>query len=103
MFHNFEPLAQHDPALTASLEQMVQRAGQDIPPDRMFWMDAAEKTTELNAYVTGLGASKRIVVWNTTISKIPRHKSFSSLATKWATTSCSTSGRASRSRSLRCW
>jgi STE24 endopeptidase len=70
MFHKFEPLAQHDPALTASLEQMVQRAGQDIPPDRMFWMDAAEKTTELNAYVTGLGASKRIVVWNTTISKM---------------------------------
>jgi STE24 endopeptidase len=70
MFHKFEPLAQHDPALTASLEQMVHRAGQDIPPDRMFWMDAAEKTTELNAYVTGLGASKRIVVWNTTISKM---------------------------------
>jgi STE24 endopeptidase len=36
----------------------------------MFWMDAAEKTTELNAYVTGLGASKRIVVWNTTIAKM---------------------------------
>ena len=70
MFYKFEPLQQHDPALTASLEQMVHRAGQDIPPDRMFWMDAAEKTTELNAYVTGLGASKRIVVWNTTISKM---------------------------------
>jgi STE24 endopeptidase len=36
----------------------------------MFWMDAAEKTTALNAYVTGLGASKRIVVWNTTIAKM---------------------------------
>ncbi len=68
LFNKFEPLAQHDPALTASLEQMVHRAGQDIPPDRMFWMDAAAKTTELNAYVTGLGSSKRIVVWNTTIS-----------------------------------
>jgi STE24 endopeptidase len=70
LFHKFEPLAQHDPALTASLEQMVQRAGQDVPPERMFWMDAAEKTTELNAYVTGIGSSKRIVVWNTTIAKM---------------------------------
>jgi STE24 endopeptidase len=30
---------------------------------------ASEKTNELNAYVTGLGASKRVVVWDTTIEK----------------------------------
>jgi Zn-dependent protease with chaperone function len=36
----------------------------------MFWMGAAEKTTELNAYVTGFGASKRIVVWDTTIAEM---------------------------------
>ena len=70
MFHKFESLQQKDPALTASLEQMVQRAGQDIPPERMFWMGAGEKTTELNAYVTGIGASKRIVVWDNTIAKM---------------------------------
>jgi STE24 endopeptidase len=70
MFHKFEPLQQKDPALTASLEQMVQRAGQNIPPERMFWMGAGEKTTGLNAYVTGIGASKRIVVWDTTIARM---------------------------------
>jgi STE24 endopeptidase len=70
MFHKFEPLQQKDPALTASLEKMVERAGVDIPPERMFWMGAGEKTTELNAYVTGIGASKRIVVWDTTIAKM---------------------------------
>ncbi len=70
MFHKFEPLQQKDPALTASLEQMVSRAGQNIPPERMFWMGAGEKTTDLNAYVTGIGASKRIVVWDTTIAKM---------------------------------
>lgn len=36
----------------------------------MFWMGAGEKTTTLNAYVTGLGPSKRIVVWDTTIAKM---------------------------------
>jgi STE24 endopeptidase len=70
LFHKFEPLQQKDPALTAALEQMEQRAGLNIPPERMFWMGAAEKTTGLNAYVTGFGASKRIVVWDTTIAKM---------------------------------
>ena len=70
LFHKFEPLQQKDPTLTASLEQMVQHAQEDIPPQRMFWMGAAEKTTAVNAYVTGFGASKRIVVWDNTIAKM---------------------------------
>jgi hypothetical protein len=49
---------------------MVSCAGLNIPPGRMFWMGAGEKTTDLNAYVTGIGASKRIVVWDTTIAKM---------------------------------
>jgi len=68
MFHKFEPLQQKDPALVASLEQMMRRAGVNIPPERMFWMGAGEKTTSLNAYVAGIGASKRIVVWDNTIA-----------------------------------
>jgi len=74
MFHKFEPLQQKDPALVASLEQMVRSAGQNIPPERMFWMGAGEKTTSLNAYVTGLGASKRIVVWDNTIKRVPQEE-----------------------------
>lgn len=69
LFHKFEPLAQKDPALTASLEKLVQRAGENIPTERMFWMNASEKTTAVDAYVTGFGASKRIVVLDTTIAK----------------------------------
>lgn len=69
LFHKFEPLQQKNPPLTAALEEMVQRTGEKIPPERMFWMGAAEKTTALNAYVTGFGASKRIVVYDTTIAK----------------------------------
>jgi Zn-dependent protease with chaperone function len=70
LFHKFEPLQQKDAPLTAALEQMVQRAGENIAPERMFWMGAGEKTTELNAYVTGFGASKRVVVWDNTIAKM---------------------------------
>ena len=70
LFHKFEPLVEKDPTLTAALEQMVHRAGENIPRERMFWMGAAEKSTALNAYVTGIGGSKRIVVWDTTIAKM---------------------------------
>jgi Zn-dependent protease with chaperone function len=70
LFHKFEPLQKRDPALVTALEQMVQLAGVDIPPERMFWMNAGEKTIALNAYVTGIGQSKRIVVWDTTIAKL---------------------------------
>jgi STE24 endopeptidase len=70
LLNKFEPLAQKDPALTAALEPMVQHAGENIPPDRMYLMDEAVKGTDLNAYVTGIGASKRIVVYDTTVAKM---------------------------------
>jgi STE24 endopeptidase len=70
LFNKFEPLQQKEPKLTAALEQMVHRSGEDIPPERMFWMGAAEKTNALDAYVTGMGSSKRIVVYDTTIARM---------------------------------
>jgi STE24 endopeptidase len=69
MFYTFAPLSQKDPELVAQIEKVVQRAGLVIPPDRMFWMKASEKTNAMNAYVSGIGASKRVVVWDTNIAK----------------------------------
>ena len=71
IFNHFSPLQQSDPTLTAQLEQLAHHVGLDIPPHRMFLMKASEKTTGENAYVTGIGSSKRIVVWDTTIHKLP--------------------------------
>jgi len=71
LFNKFEPLAKTNPALVQQLERVTTRTGTDIPPDRMFLMKASEKTNGLNAYVTGIGASKRIVVWDTTAGRIP--------------------------------
>ncbi|MGA7523182.1 MAG: M48 family metallopeptidase [Acidobacteriaceae bacterium] len=67
MFNHFEPMAKVDPALVQRLEQVARKGGLDIPPDRIFVMDASRRSTGANAYVTGLGASKRIVVWDTTL------------------------------------
>jgi STE24 endopeptidase len=70
LFYKFQPLARSDPALAAELEKVSAHAGMPIPSSRMYLMQASSKTTELNAYVTGFGASKRIVVWDTTIRKM---------------------------------
>lgn len=70
LFNKFEPLQQSNPALVAKLEQVVARGkGIQIPPDRMYLMKASDKVTTLNAYVTGFGQSKRVVVWDTSIAK----------------------------------
>lgn len=71
IFNHFSPLQKSDPALTLQLEQLAHHAGLDIPPSRMFLMKASEKVTGLNAYVTGIGATTRIVVWDNTIHKLP--------------------------------
>ncbi len=70
LFNKFEPLEEKDPALVVALEKVVHRAGMNIPPQRMFWMNESSKGNDLNAYVDGFGASKRVVVWDTTIAKM---------------------------------
>ena len=70
LFNKFEPLSKSNPDLAVRLEQVVSRGhGIQIPIERMFVMKASDKVTSLNAYVTGFGTSKRIVVWDTTIAK----------------------------------
>jgi Zn-dependent protease with chaperone function len=70
MFFRFSPLAASRPELTAQLERVVTHAGQEIPESRMYVMEASSKLNTLNAYVTGLGASRRVVVWDTTIARM---------------------------------
>jgi len=69
LFNKFEPLNQSHPELVQRLEEVAKRGNMDIPPNRMFLMKASDKVTTLNAYVTGFGASKRVVVWDTSIAK----------------------------------
>lgn len=69
MFNKFEPLEQSNPELVQQLERVVARGGIEIPAKRMFLMKASAKVTGLNAYVTGFGASKRVVVWDTSVQK----------------------------------
>jgi Zn-dependent protease with chaperone function len=69
IFNHYEPLQKTHPELVAKLEQVVQKGHIEIPPERMFLMQASAKTTTLNADVEGFGHSKRVVVWDTAIAK----------------------------------
>ena len=66
LFDRFDPLASKQPQLLPELEKVMHRGGLSIDRSRMFEMRASDKVTTYNAYVTGIGASKRVVVWDNT-------------------------------------
>ena len=69
LFFRYTPLAASQPELARELERLV-RSGQQIPASRIFLMDASRKLKNLNANVTGLGASERVVVWDTIVARM---------------------------------
>ncbi|MFY9674691.1 MAG: M48 family metallopeptidase [Terriglobales bacterium] len=69
LFYKFTPLADTQPELVAEMQKVMHHGGIEIPPQRTFLMNASSKTTQLNAYVTGFGHSKRVVIWDNTINK----------------------------------
>jgi STE24 endopeptidase len=70
MFDHFEPLEQRRAELVDEIEKVVHHGGLTIPRERIFEMRASDKVTTLNAYVTGIGASKRVVVWDNTATAL---------------------------------
>ena len=70
LFFKFTPLATSQPHLAERIESVVKRAGLTIPQDRMFVMNASSKLKSVNAYASGLGATKRVVVWDTSLMRM---------------------------------
>ena len=71
LFFKQEPLAKNHAALVAKLETVVARTGIDIPPERMVLLKASAKYTGINAFVAGIGPTKRLVIWDTTTDQLP--------------------------------
>ncbi|MFZ5633844.1 MAG: M48 family metallopeptidase [Bacillota bacterium] len=67
LFNRFVPAK--DPALITMVRQLSNRAG--LPVDQVLIMDASERTTKANAYFTGLGPTKRIVLYDTLLANYP--------------------------------
>lgn len=70
LYFKFTPLEDTEPALALRVETMLHRAGLIIPISRMFEMNASTKTKMINAYIAGIGPSKRVVVWDNSLRKL---------------------------------
>jgi STE24 endopeptidase len=64
VFNRFRPL--EDDALAARLYALAERAG--APVGRILVADASRRTTKTNAYVSGIGRTRRIVLWDTLLA-----------------------------------
>jgi STE24 endopeptidase len=67
LFHSFRPL--RDPALEGDVRALAARAG--LPVDQVLEADASRRTTKTNAYFTGLGGTRRIVLYDTLVRAAP--------------------------------
>jgi STE24 endopeptidase len=65
LFNRFEPL--RDERLAGELRTLAERAG--VPIREVLVADASRRTTKSNAYVSGLGATRRVVIWDTLLEK----------------------------------
>ncbi|MCB1085323.1 MAG: M48 family metallopeptidase [Chlamydiia bacterium] len=66
LFNHFGPMK--DKALEQKILDLAQRAG--IEGGRVYEVDMSADTKAINAYVTGIGATKRIVIWDTAIKNL---------------------------------
>lgn len=66
LFNKFGPMQNKD--LETKILTLAQRSG--IEGGRVFEVNKSVDTNAVNAYVTGIGATKRIVLWDTIIAKL---------------------------------
>lgn len=65
IFNRFRPLA--DEGLTRELRALSERAG--VPVERVLVADASRRTRKSNAYVSGLGRTRRVVLFDTLLER----------------------------------
>lgn len=66
LYNDFYPLKNKE--LETEILSLAKKA--NIPADHVYEVNMAEKTNALNAYVTGIGANSRIVLWDTTLNRL---------------------------------
>jgi STE24 endopeptidase len=76
LFHKFTPL--EDERLETGVRDLMSNVG--IKVSRVFKMDASKRTKHTNAYFTGIGKVKRIVLYDTLIEKMDYDEIISVLA-----------------------
>jgi STE24 endopeptidase len=67
VFNKFEPLPEGE--LRREVLELAERAGVEV--GEVYRVDASKRTTAGNAYVTGLGRTKRVVLFDTLLNDFP--------------------------------
>ena len=70
LFNKFTPLA--DEALKSRIEGLMRRVG--FASKGLFVMDGSKRSAHGNAYFSGFGANKRIVFYDTLLSRLAPHE-----------------------------
>jgi STE24 endopeptidase len=68
LFNKFEPLERGE--VRGDVLALAKRAGVDV--GEVYRVDASRRTTTINAYVNGLGPSKRVVLYDTLLEDLNR-------------------------------
>ncbi|MFC7502018.1 M48 family metalloprotease [Nocardioides sp. CPCC 206347] len=76
LFNQFDPLP--DGALRTEILALADREGVDV--DDVLVADASRRTTTLNAYVSGFGHTRRVVLYDTLVDDTPRAETLSVVA-----------------------
>ena len=66
LYNDFYPLKNKE--LEEKILALADEA--NIPANHVYEVNMSEKTNALNAYVTGIGANSRIVLWDTTLNRL---------------------------------
>lgn len=65
LFHRFSPLTEQ--RLAEAIRQLAEKAG--VPVSDVLVADASRRTRKENAYVSGLGRTRRVVVYDTLLAR----------------------------------
>ncbi|HEY7537662.1 MAG TPA: M48 family metallopeptidase [Gaiellaceae bacterium] len=67
LFNRFAPL--QDASLAGALRSLASRAG--VPVRDVLVADASRRTRKVNAYVSGIGTTRRVVLFDTLLREVP--------------------------------
>ena len=76
IFNDFEPLPEG--GLRSEILALADAEGVDV--EQVLVADASRRTTTLNAYVSGLGTTRRVVVYDNLVEDLPRGEALSVVA-----------------------
>jgi len=80
LFYRFQPL--EDPEMYRSVISMADQTGLEV--EEVLVADASRKTQKVNAYFTGLGKTKRIVLYDTLLTRLSKKEALAVIAHEMA-------------------